>query len=126
MWYRTLADLVLVAHFVFVLFVVFGGFLVWRWPRIAWIHVPVAIYGAVVEFFGFICPLTPLEVSLRQRGGDAGYEGGFIEHYITAAIYPAGLTRQVQLVLGAMVLALNVAVYLIWWTRHSKLRERDI
>lgn len=126
MWYRALADLVLVAHFAFVLFVVFGGLLVWRWHRIAWIHVPVAVYGAVVEFLGFVCPLTPLEVSLRQRGGEAGYEGGFIEHYITAAIYPSGLTRQVQLILGALVVALNVVVYAVWWIRHSKLRERNV
>lgn len=123
MWYRTLADLVLVGHFAFILFVIFGGFLAWRWPRVAWVHVPVAVYGALVEFFGFICPLTPLEVSLRQRGGQAGYAGGFIDHYITAAIYPTGLTRQVQLILGAMVVALNVAVYVIWWARYSKPRE---
>jgi hypothetical protein len=126
MWYRALADLVLVAHFAFILFVIFGGFLAWRWPRVAWVHVPVAVYGAVVEFFGFICPLTPLEVSLRQRGGQAGYAGGFIEHYITAAIYPMGLTRQVQFILGVLVVALNVVVYVVWWIRHSKRRERDV
>ena len=126
MWYRALADLVLVAHFAFVLFVVFGGFLAWRWPRVAWIHVPVAVYGAVIEFMGFVCPLTPLEVSLRKRGGEAGYEGGFIEHYITATIYPTGLTRQVQFILGATVVALNIAVYVVWWTRQSRLRGRDI
>ncbi|MDP9178886.1 MAG: DUF2784 domain-containing protein [Gemmatimonadota bacterium] len=125
MWYRTFADLVLVAHFAFVLFVVLGGFLAWRWPRIALIHLPVAVYGAAIEFMGFICPLTPLEVSLRRRGGEAGYEGGFIEHYITAAIYPAGLTRQVQLLLGTAVVALNIIVYAVWWKRRSALRERD-
>ena len=125
MWYRASADLVLVAHFAFVLFVIFGGFLVWRWPRVAWIHLPVAVYGAVIEFLGFICPLTPLEVSLRRRGGEAGYEGGFIEHYITAAIYPSGLTRQVQIILGVGVVALNILVYAIWWKRHSALRHRE-
>ena len=126
MFYRGLADIVLVVHFAFVLFVIFGGVLVWRWPRVAWIHVPVAVYGAVVEFIGFVCPLTPLEIMFRKRGGEAGYEDGFIEHYITAAIYPTGLTRQVQLILGATVVALNVVVYAVWWTRNSKLRERDI
>ncbi|HSQ31157.1 MAG TPA: DUF2784 domain-containing protein [Gemmatimonadaceae bacterium] len=113
MWYRIAADLVLIAHFVFVLFVVGGGVLAIRWPRVAWVHVPVAIYGAVIEFMGFICPLTPLENSLRQRGGEAGYSGGFIDHYITATIYPSGLTRRIQLVLGIAVLVLNAVVYTI-------------
>jgi uncharacterized membrane protein YhhN len=126
MCYRALADLVLVVHFAFVLFVVFGGALALRWSRVAWIHVPIALYGAVIEFMGFVCPLTPLEVTLRQRGGEAGYAGGFIEHYITAAIYPAGLTRQVQFILGAALVGLNVVVYAVWWTRYSKLRKRGI
>jgi uncharacterized membrane protein YhhN len=126
MCYRALADLVLVVHFAFVLFVVFGGALALRWPRVAWIHLPIALYGAVIEFMGFVCPLTPLEVTLRQRGGEAGYAGGFIEHYITAAIYPAGLTRQVQFILGAALVGLNIVVYAVWWTRYSKLRERGI
>lgn len=126
MCYRALADLVLVVHFAFVLFVVFGGALALRWPRVAWIHLPIALYGAVIEFMGFVCPLTPLEVTLRQRGGEAGYAGGFIEHYITAAIYPTGLTRQVQFILGAALVGLNVVVYAVWWTRYSKLRKRGI
>ena len=113
MLYRGLADLVLVVHFMFVLFVILGGLLVLKWPRVAWVHVPVAIYGAVIEFVGFICPLTPLEVSLRRRGGEAGYQGGFIEHYITAALYPTGLTREIQLALGVGVLLLNAIVYSI-------------
>jgi hypothetical protein len=124
MWYRAAADAVLLVHFAFVLFVVFGGLLALRWPRVAWIHIPLAIYGAVIEFIGFVCPLTPLEVSLRQRGGEAGYSGGFIEHYITATIYPAGLTRQVQIVLGMAVLAVNIIVYTIWWNRRSRFRAR--
>lgn len=111
MLYRALADLVLVVHLSFVLFVVLGGLLVFRWPWMAWVHVPLAIYGAVIEFLGFICPLTPLEVRLRRLGGEAGYEGGFVEHYITAALYPSGLTREVQLVLGVGVLVLNAIVY---------------
>lgn len=101
----------LVVHLAFVLFVVLGGLLVLRWPRLAWVHIPVALYGAAIEFIGFICPLTPLENSLRRRGGEAGYEGGFIEHYITAALYPTGLTREIQLALGVAVLALNGIVY---------------
>jgi hypothetical protein len=111
MLYRGLADLVLLAHLAFVLFVVLGGLIVLRWPRVAWVHVPVALYGAAIEFLGFICPLTPLEVRLRRLGGEAGYEGGFVEHYVTAALYPAGLTRELQLGLGVGVLVLNAVVY---------------
>lgn len=113
MWYRIAADLVLITHFAFVVFVVGGGLLAIRWPRVAWVHVPVAIYGTVIEFLGFICPLTPLENSLRHRGGEAGYSGGFIDHYITATIYPSGLTRRIQFVLGIAVLVLNAVVYTI-------------
>jgi len=111
MLYGLLADLVLVTHLAFVGFVVFGGFLVLRWRRLAWIHVPVALWGAAIVVTGFTCPLTPLENRLQQLGGRAGYQGGFIEHYVTAVLYPDGLTRQAQLVLGAAVLALNLVVY---------------
>ena len=120
MWSRGAADVVLVVHLAFVLFVVLGGLLVLRWPRVAWVHVPVALYGAAIEFIGFICPLTPLEVWLRRRGGEAGYSGGFIEHYITAALYPTGLTREVQLALGAAVLVLNGIVYAVWLRRRPR------
>lgn len=118
--YGALADVVLVIHFAFVAFVLVGGLAALRWPRVAWVHIPVAIYGALVEFIGFICPLTPLEVSLRQRGGEAGYQGGFIEHYITAALYPSGLTREIQIVLGVSVLVLNGIVYTIWLRRRAR------
>lgn len=123
MLHRLLADAVLVIHFAFVLFVVLGGLLVVRWPRLAWIHVPVALYGAMIEFAGFICPLTPLENSLRRSGGEAGYEGGFIEHYITAALYPAGLTRQIQIALGIAVLALNAGIYGVLVRRRLRMRR---
>lgn len=119
MLYRGLADLVLVIHLAFVLFVVFGGLFTLRWPRVAWLHVPVALYGATIEFIGFICPLTPLEISLRRRGGEAGYAGGFIEHYITAALYPTGLTRDIQLALGIGVLLFNAIVYAIVVKRYK-------
>ena len=106
-----LADLVLAAHAVFVLFVLAGGLLVARWPRLAWIHLPAGSWGAVVEFAGFTCPLTPLEQAWRRASGSGGYEGDFIEHYVTAALYPAGLTRAVQVSLGVLVLVLNGWVY---------------
>jgi hypothetical protein len=106
-----LADLVLGVHFIFVLFVVLGGLLVLRWPRVAYLHIPTAIYGAAIEFGGWICPLTPLEKSLRARAGGAGYEGGFIEHYILPILYPSALTRDIQLALGVLVLAVNLLIY---------------
>ena len=120
MLHRFLADAVLVVHLAFVLFVVLGGLLVLRWPRLAWIHVPIALYGAAIEFIGFVCPLTPLENSLRRRGGEAGYEGGFIEHYITAALYPSGLTREVQVAAGVALLVFNVAIYGVLLRRRAR------
>ena len=111
MIYRALADLVLVIHLAFALFVVLGGLLVLRWPRLALLHVPAAAWGVLIEYSGWICPLTPLENSFRVRGGEAGYSGGFIEHYIQPALYPAGLTRSTQLVLGSLVLILNLTAY---------------
>jgi len=122
MLYGLLADLVLVTHLAFVGFVVFGGFLVLRWRRLAWIHVPVALWGAAIVVTGFTCPLTPLENRLLRLGGRAGYQGGFIEHYVTAVLYPDGLTRQAQLVFGATVLALNLIVY--WRVVTIVRRER--
>ena len=106
-----MADLVVAIHFAFVLFVVFGGLLVLRWPRLALVHVPAAIWGALIELAGGICPLTPLEQSLRLRAGEQGYSGSFIEHYILPVLYPSGLTRTVQLVLGGLVVAINLGIY---------------
>jgi hypothetical protein len=111
MAYRFLADLVLVLHLAFVLFVALGGLLVLRWRRAAWVHLPAAAWGAVVMFTGWICPLTPFENELRGWGGEAGYQGGFVEHYVVSLLYPAGLTRGIQVALGLGVILLNVAVY---------------
>ncbi len=113
MAYRAAADAVLVAHFAFVLFAALGALLVLRWPRIAWLHLPSAAWAAWVEFSGEVCPLTPLEQSLRASSGDTGFAGDFIEHYMTSLLYPEGLTRNVQLALGALVVAINAAIYLI-------------
>jgi hypothetical protein len=119
MSYRLLADLVLVVHAVFVVFVMLGGLAVLRWPRLAWIHVPAAIWGAGIEFAGGICPLTPLENHWRRLAGEQGYPGGFVEHYLVAALYPEGLTRGLQVSLGLIVLAVNAAVYVRLW-RQTK------
>ena len=111
MIYRTLADVVLVIHLAFAIFAGIGGLLVLRWPRLAWVHVPCAVWGALIMFAGWICPLTPLENDLRRLGGEAGYPGGFVEHYVVALIYPAGLTRGIQVALGIAVILVNLAVY---------------
>ena len=108
-----LADLVLAVHATFLLFVVLGGLLALWKPRIAWVHIPCAMWGAWVELVGWICPLTPLEVDLRIRAGEVGYGGGFIERYVTAVLYPQGLTREIQIGLGIAVIAVNIIVYII-------------
>jgi hypothetical protein len=118
--YRLLADAVLVVHLCFVVFVALGGVAVLKWPRLMWLHVPAALWGAMIEFGGWICPLTPLENSLRERGGQAGYSGGFIDHYITAAIYPDGLTRSMQIALGIGVVAINAYVYWTIWRKRAR------
>lgn len=118
MLYRWLADLVLLVHLGFVIFVAFGGVLVWRWPRLAWLHLPAVLWGAYVEFSGRLCPLTPLENLLRQAAGQKGYQESFLEHYIFFVLYPEGLTREVQLWLGLGVILLNLAFYGYWLFRH--------
>ena len=112
-----LADLVVLLHMGFVVFVVAGGLLALRWRRMAWVHVPCAVWGAWIEFAGWICPLTPLEIWLRRRAGEAGYETGFIEQYVLPVLYPSELTRSTQVVLGTVVVALNMALYAWLWRR---------
>lgn len=116
--YAVLADLVLIAHVAFVLFVVGGALLVVRAPRLAWLHLPCAAWGAWIELSGGVCPLTPLEVELRRRAGEAGYAGGFLEHYVVPILYPPGLTREIQIVLGVAVLLLNLGLYAWVWRRR--------
>jgi hypothetical protein len=105
------ANAVIVLHLAFILFAVLGGVLVRRWPRLAWLHLPACCWAAALEFWGGTCPLTPLENWLRERGGAEGYETGFIEHYLLPLIYPAALTREVQIVLGLLVVAINLSLY---------------
>ena len=115
-----LADGVVIVHLAFVLFVVFGGLLVLRWPRLAWAHIPAAAWGVAIEFFGWICPLTPLENELRLRAGRASYEGDFIGRYVLPLIYPEGLTRETQLALGAGALLLNAGIYWLVLTKRGR------
>lgn len=118
--YRLAADLAALIHFAFVLFVVGGGVLALRWRRVIWIHIPCAIWGALIELTGRICPLTPLEDWLRRQAGGSGYRGGFIEHYLIPALYPVGLTRPIQIALGVVVIVFNVVVYAWVFRRRGR------
>jgi hypothetical protein len=117
-----LADAVTVIHLAFVAFVVLGGLLVLRWPRLAWLHVPSAAWGIAVEFAGWICPLTPMENALRVRAGLAVYQGDFVEHYVLPLLYPVRLTVATHFLLGGFALAVNAVVY---WQLSSIRRLRD-
>jgi len=120
MSYFLLADSVLVLHLLFIVFVVLGGLLAMRWRWIALLHIPAALWGVYVELTGRGCPLTGLENSLRQQAGEAGYSGGFVEHYLMPLIYPAGLTRDLQYILAGIVIGVNLAVY--GWLLYSRRR----
>lgn len=121
---RLVADLLTLLHAGFVLFVVLGGLLVLRWPRAAWVHLPAAAWGTWVEWAGRVCPLTPLENHFRRLAGQTGYAGGFVEHYVIPVLYPAGLTRNLQWVLGGLVVAINLAVYGVAWRRRLSRHHR--
>lgn len=122
MIYRLGADLVLIAHLAFVLFVVLGSLLVARWFWLIWLHLAAVSWGALLEFAGLVCPLTAVEVSLRKLGGEAGYEGDFIGHYIIELLYPPGLTRSLQIWLGLGVLLLNCLIYGLILARKRRSR----
>ena len=115
--YRALADAVLVLHAAFVLFAVGGVLLVWRRPRVAWLHLLAVAWGVGIEWSGAVCPLTPLETVLRRLAGEMGPEDSFIEHYVLGVLYPDGLTSSGQFALGAVLLAFNVVMYLWLWGR---------
>jgi hypothetical protein len=121
---RLAADLLVVLHLGFILFVVLGGLLVLRWPRLAWLHIPAAVWGAFIELAGtVVCPLTPWENTLRHAAGQAGYAGGFVAHYIMPVVYPPGLTRTTQLWLGAAVVAVNATAYGVLVARRRLARR---
>ncbi len=121
MSYRLMADIVVVIHFAFTIFVLLGGILTIWWRKVIWLHIPAAVWGALIEFAGWICPLTPLENRLRAKGGQAGYPGGFVEEYVLPVIYPAGLTRETQIILGIFVITVNLVIY---WKVFFKYRTR--
>ncbi len=123
-----LADAVLLLHFGFLAFVVSGALLAWRWPRLAWLHLPALAWGAYVVLAGEICPLTPLESALRQAGGGSGYADSFIEHYLLPLIYPGAVQgttgRGLQVALGVALLVFNALAYALVW-RQRRRRRRD-
>ena len=111
MLFKLAANALALIHFAFILFVVFGGLLLLKWPRMMWLHVPAAVWGALIEFAGWYCPLTSMENAMLRRAGEAGYTDGFVAHYIFRLIYPAGLTRGLEIAIGVFVLLVNVSVY---------------
>ena len=120
---RVLADLVVLAHVVFIVFVLLGGLLAFRWRWVPVVHLPAVVWGATVELFGWVCPLTPLENLLRRAGGGEGYSVTFIERYLVPLVYPAELTRELQFVLGGVVIAVNAAVYVVVLRRIKNTRR---
>jgi hypothetical protein len=122
-FYRIAADGVVVLHLCFILFVFLGGLtLFWR-PWMVWVHVPAAVWGGVVELTGAPCPLTPLENHLRRAGNAEAYSGGFVDHYIMPIVYPPGLTRETQVILGVLILALNFGIYFKFLAKKKKVEE---
>ena len=120
---RVLADLVVLAHVVFIVFVLLGGLLAFRWRWVPVVHLPAVVWGATVELFGWVCPLTPLENLLRRASGGEGYSVTFIERYLVPLVYPAELTRELQFVLGGVVIAVNAAVYVVVLRRIKNTRR---
>lgn len=122
MWYRILADAVIIIHLLFIVFVMTGGFLALYRPAAAVLHLPAACWGAYVEFSGTVCPLTPMENHLSRMAGGAGYSSGFIEHYLVPIVYPAALTQEIQILLGGLVVAGNLMPYS--WLLYRYFRDR--
>ena len=122
MLYRSAADLLVLLHLGFIIFVIIGGFLVVKWRWVLFLHLPAAVWGALIEFQGWLCPLTPLEQRLRQAAGEKGYSGGFIEHYLLPVIYPEALTADIQMALGGFVILINLVAYA--WVSAQAARNR--
>lgn len=118
------ANIIVLLHFAFILFVSVGGLLVLRWPWLAWLHLPCVAWGVLIEVSGGICPLTPLELRYRHAAGDPGYSGDFIDRYLLPVIYPSGLTRSLQIGLGLALLLFNLIVYVTVWRRQRKAPAR--
>jgi hypothetical protein len=122
--YNVLANVILLAHLLFIAFVICGGLLVIHWPRLAVVHLPAAVWGAVVEIFGWVCPLTPLENHFRQLTGGSSYSGDFIARYLLPVIYPENLTATMQQVFGGLVIIINLIFYTIAIQKQRLLKNR--
>jgi hypothetical protein len=120
--YQILANLVVLLHLLFIIFVVTGGFLVLRWAWLALLHVPATVWGVFIEFSGTVCPLTPIENQFRQMAGQKGYTSGFIEHYLIPIIYPVGLTHETQVFFGLVVIGMNFILYFFLFCRYLSAR----
>ena len=122
MLYGILADIVVLSHLFFVLFALFGAVLKIWWRWVIWLHLPAVFWAIRIELTGRICPLTPLENWLRNRGGQGGYRGDFVEYYLMPVLYPVGLTRNIQILIGLLVIIINTALYgyIIFQFRRKK------
>ena len=123
MFEKIIADFLVIIHLTFICFVVFGGILVMHRKWIAIIHLPAVAWGTLIEFQGWICPLTPMEQHFRHLAGQSGYSGGFIDHYLIPIIYPSGLTRPIQMAIGFFVIAINLTIYGRWVYQLRKAQE---
>ena len=120
---KLIADALIIVHLFFILFVLLGGLLVLKWQKIALLHLPCVLWGALLEFYGWICPLTPLENYFRESGGASRYTEGFIDHYIIPLIYPSGLDRNTQVVFGIIVITVNIIAYALVLRKQSNKRK---
>lgn len=125
MMYSIAAHVVMLIHFAFVCFVVAGALLILKWPRLIYIHLPAMVWAVLLEFRSWICPLTPLEQVLRKAAGEQGYSTGFLEHYLLPILYPEGLTWDIQILLGSLLLAVNLIIYFFLGLRHLRKRQKQ-
>jgi hypothetical protein len=123
MLYSIAADILLVLHLAFIVFVMLGGLLLLKWQWFIYLHLPTVVWGILVELQGWLCPLTPLEQQFRTLAGESGYSGGFVQHYLLPIIYPAGLTREVQTILAASVIATNLVIYAVIYVKYRRGRH---
>jgi hypothetical protein len=125
MLYKILAEFTVLLHFLFILFVILGGLAAIKWRKLIWYHLPAATWGALIEFAGWICPLTPLEQWLRYKAELQNYSGGFIDHYLIAIIYPTGLTREIQFILGGLVILINLIAYSFYFRTINRVSKHS-
>jgi hypothetical protein len=124
MLYTIAADALVILHLAFIVFVMLGGLLLLKWPRLIYLHLPAVIWGTLVELQGWLCPLTPLEQQFRMLAGESGYSGGFIQHYLLPLIYPAALTRELQTLLALCVITTNLVIYPVIYVKYRRGRQR--